>query len=321
MNRPFRLLTLLAVAAAAVLVQAGTAQADDPGCAFPAISTVYAFPLTTEATMLSGYLDPSPGCPSQGILSRIDGSEQTVVGEGFFELPLDARSGEWYLSSYTVGGETRTFEPVAPYLVKVLKLTRITSTEPPRPDPFPYGTSLHVSGVFEGWTPGIGWQPMAGRELSIIVGNIYDGHPPVPTTTDASGAYSLDVRIYSSFLGGAYFSGDDTWVHSSSFSDVQIHGLVSAHVSDRTPGVGERVRITGTVAPGNVPVWLERQVGTSWVKVSPTVIATARGHYSLTYRPSTRGVQHLRVWNDGTEPESRMGVQPFTKEFTLTVHR
>lgn len=321
MNRSFRPLTLLAVAAATVLVQVGTAQADDFDCPFPAIDSVYAYPQTPEATMLSGRVDPSPDCPSNATISRIDGSEQTPVGYGFFELPLDARSGEWYLSSYTMGDETRTFEPVAPYLVKVLNLTRITSTAPPIPGLIPYGTRVHVSGVFEGWTAATGWQPLAGRELSILTGYAIDGHQPVPTTTDASGAYSLGVRVYTSFAGGGDFPGDDTWVHSTGFSNVQVHGLVSVDVSDRTPGVGDRIRITGTVAPGAVPVWLERQVGTEWVKVSPTVTATARGHYSLTYRPTMRGLQHYRVWNDGTEPVSRMGVQPYAKEFKLAVHR
>ncbi|TDU91939.1 hypothetical protein EV138_5552 [Kribbella voronezhensis] len=321
MNRPFRLVTLLAVAAASVVVQVGTAAADDWDCPFPAIDSVYAYPQTPAATLLSGRVDPSPGCPSHAVIGRIDGSEQIAVGDGFFELPLDTRSGDWYLSAYTMGDETRTFEPVAPYVVKVLNLTRITSTAPPMPEPIPYGSIVHVSGVFEGWTAATGWQPMGGRGLSIVTGNGVDGHQPVPTMTDSSGAYSLSVRVYNSFAGGAYFPGDDTWLHAGSFSDVQVHGLVSVDVTDWTPAVGQRILVTGKVAPGAVPVWLERQVGTEWVKVSATVTATGRGHYSLAYRPTTRGLQHYRVWNDGTEPISRMGVQPYSKEFKLAVHR
>jgi hypothetical protein len=310
---------------AAVLVPALPAAAD-PTCPFPSIADVYAYQQTPEATMLTGRVDPSPGCPTDGILTSIDGTRQIVVGQGTFEVPLGTESGDWYLSSFTVWDvntgtpeETRTFQPVAPYLIRILDPTRITSTEPG--SYVGYGDRVTVSGYLEGWTADTGWQRMPGRALSITTGNGIDGHPNVPTVTDASGAYRLSVRIYNSWAGSAVYAGNDHWLRSYSFSQVQVHGLVSADVSDPTPSVGQRITVTGKVAPGAVPVWLERLVGEEWVKVSPTVTATANGNYRLTYRPTSRGVQQLRVWNDGTEPDSRMGVLPYTKEFKLAVHR
>jgi hypothetical protein len=321
---PPRLLAVL-LPLAAVLIPASPAAAD-PTCPFPSIVDVYAYQQTAEATMLTGRVDPGAGCPTNGILTSIDGSEQIIVGQGTFEVPLGTESGDWYLSSFTVWDvntgtpeETRTFQPVAPYLIRVLDQTRITSTEPA--SYVGYGDRVTVSGYLEGWTAADGWQRMPGRALSISTGIGSDGHPPVPTVTDAAGAYRLSVRIYNSWAGSAMYAGNDQWMRSSSFNQAQVHGLVSADVSDRTPGVGQRIAITGKVAPGAVPVWIERQVGDTWVKVSATVTATANGHYRLTYRPTSRGVQQLRVWNDGTEPEGRMGIQPYSKEFKLAVHR
>jgi hypothetical protein len=319
MNRPFRLLTLLAVAAAAVLAQVGTAEADDWVCPFPVLNDVYAYQDTPEATMLVGRVDPGAGCPTSGIISRVDGSEQYTVDSGYFQLPLDARSGEWYLSSFTVEDETRTFEPVAPYLVKVLDLTRMTSST--SAVTVGYGEQIEVSGVLEGWTPATGWQPIAGRELSIATGNGVDGHLSVPTTTDESGAYHLSVRIFASYAGSAHFAGDARWLGTYAPAFTMVHGLVSVHVSDRTPGVGQRIRITGRVAPGSVPVWLEQRIGTAWVRVTPVVTSGADGHYRLTYRPTTRGPQQYRIWNDGTDQENYAAVRPYYKEFKLAVHR
>ncbi len=322
MTHPFRppLLTFLLLASAAVLFPAGTAAADSNwDCPFPAIAEVYAYQQTPDATMLTGRVDPISGCPSTGIISRLDGSEQIAVGEASFELPLGTRSGEWYLSTLTVADITKTFEPVAPYVVKVLNPTRITSTAPA--SYVGYGDTVEVSGFLEGWTATTGWQRMPGRSLAISTGNGIDGHPSVPTTTDESGSYRLSVQIYNSFAGSALFASDDTWLRSWSFNQAQVHGLVSVNVSDRTPGVGQRIVISGKVAPGAVPVWLERLVGTEWFRMSETITADANGSYRLTYRPNARGVQQYRVWNDGTEVESRMGVQPYFKEFKLTVHR
>ncbi|GAA1522769.1 hypothetical protein [Kribbella lupini] len=310
---------------AAVLVPALPAAAD-PTCPFPAIADVYAYQQTPEATMLTGRVDPAAHCPSDGTLTSIDSGEQISFSYGSFEIPLGTESGDWYLSSLTVWDvntgtpeETRTFQPTAPYLIRVLDPTRITSTEPA--SYVGYGDRVTVSGYLEGWTAADGWRRMPGRDLSIATGNGSDGHPPVPTVTDASGAYRLSVRVYNSWAGGAMYAGTDQWLRSYSYSQVQVHGLVSADVSDRTPGVGQRIVVTGKVAPGAVPVWLERLVGEEWVKVSPTVTATANGYYRLTYRATTRGVQQLRVWNDGTEPEGRMGIQPYSAEFKLAVHR
>jgi hypothetical protein len=320
---PRRLLAVF-LPLAAVLLPAGPAAAD-PTCPFPTIVDVYAYQQTPEASVLTGRLAPSPGCPSNGSLTKVGTGEQLPFGEAMFELPLGTASGDWYLSSLTVHdlasgtAETRAFPPIAPYLLRVLDQTRIISTAPA--SIVGYGDPVTVSGYLEGWTAAEGWQRLPGRDLAITTGNGADGHPNVPTVTDATGAYRLTVRLYNSFAGSALFAGDDQWLRSSSFNDVQVHGLVSADVSDRTPAVGQRIAITGTVAPGAVPVWLERFAGSQWVKVSATVTASANGQYRLTYRPNSRGLQQLRVWNDGTEPQSRMGVQPYFEEFQIAVHR
>ena len=272
--------------------------------------------------MLTGNVDPGPGCPTDGILTSIDGERQIFVGQGSFEVPLGTKSGDWYLSSFTVYelgtgmSETRSFQPVAPYLIRVLDPTRITSTEPAVT--VGYGDRVKVAGYLEGWTAANGWRRLPGRALSIITG---DSRPSVPAVTDANGTYQLSVRIYNSFAGAAVYAGDDRWLRSSGGSYNQVHGLVSLDVSDRTPAVGQRIAITGKVAPGAVPVWIERLVGEEWVKVTPTVTATANGHYRLTYRPTSRGVQQLRVWNDGTDPMEMTAVLSYSKEFKLAVHR
>lgn len=319
MNRTVRLLSILTLTTTAALVSVGSAGADVTECRIPVVTKAYAYLQTPEATMLTGWVEPGAGCPASGVLSRIDGSEHRRIGDGFsFELPLSARSGEWYVSSLTVMDQTATYQPVAPYVVKVLRPIRITSTEPALI--VPYGQLITSAGVLEGWTADTGWRPLPGRPLSVSTGD--DTHPPVLTSTDSSGAYRVTVPAYKSFAAGRVeFAGDDTWMHKSSYPDVQVYGLVSVQVSDSTPAVGQRVRISGTVAPAGVPVWLERLVGGEWVKVSPTVISDADGRYRLTHRPQTRGVQQYRVWNDGTEPEGRMGVMPRSKEFTLSVHR
>ncbi|ADB33365.1 hypothetical protein Kfla_4331 [Kribbella flavida DSM 17836] len=320
-----RRLLAVALPLAAVLVPAGSAAADDPMCSLPSVGDVYAYQQAPEASVLTGRVTPKAGCPSTGILTAVRSGEQIFFGDAMFEVPLGTQSGDWYLSSFTVHdvasgtSQTRTFQPVAPYLLRVLDQTRITSTAPA--SYVGYGDLVTVSGYLEGWTAADGWRRMPGRDLSITTGNGVDGHPNVPTVTDASGAYRLDVRIYNSFAGSVVFAGDERWLGSSGFNDAQVHGLVSVSVSDRTPAVGQRVVVTGKVAPGAVPVWVERRVGTQWVKVTATVAAGADGRYRLTYRPDTRGVQQLRVWNDGTEPQSRMGVQPYVKEFELAVHR
>jgi hypothetical protein len=320
MNRKVRPLSVLALLVTAAVLPTGPATAGVTDCPFPTITKIYAYQQTPEATMLSGYVHPSPGCPSSGILTRTDGSAERPVGEGFFELPLNSRSGDWYLSSLTVMDRTMTYQPVAPYLVKVLRPTRLTSTQPA--SVVPYGQQVTASGVLEGWTAATGWQPLAGRPVSVATGNGIDGHPPVLTTTDQAGAYRVTVPAYDSFdTGSPSFAGDETWMHAGGFSDVQVHGLVTVRVSDDTPAVGQRIRISGTVAPAGVPVWLEQFVEAQWVKVSPTVSSDSDGRYVLSHRPQTRGVQQYRVWNDGTEPESRTGVLPFSKEFTLAVHR
>ncbi|WP_143465540.1 hypothetical protein [Kribbella sp. ALI-6-A] len=320
---PRRLLAVF-LPLAAVLLPAGPAAAA-PTCPFPTIVDVYAYQQTPEASVLTGRIDPSPGCPSNGTLTKVGTGEQLAFGEAMFELPLGTDAGDWYLSSFTVldqnGGpaQTRTFQPAAPYLLRVLDPTRITSTAPA--STVGYGDKVAVSGYLEGWTAADGWQRLAGRDLAIRTGNGVDGHPDVPTVTDADGAYALTVPIYSSFSGVAIFAGDDQWLRSGSSNYTQVHGLVSVAVSDRTPAVGQRVAVTGSVAPGAVPVWIERLVDSEWTKVTATVTAGTDGRYRLTYRPTSRGVHQLRVWNDGTEPEGRMGVQPYAKEFTLTVHR
>jgi hypothetical protein len=320
---PRRLLAVF-LPLAAVLLPAGPAAAD-PTCPFPTIVDVYAYQQTPEASVLTGRVEPGVSCPSNGTLTSIDGTEQVDVGYGSFELPLGTDSGDWYLSSLTVldqyGGpaQTRTFQPAAPYLLRVLDPTRVTSTSPA--STVGYGERIAVSGYLEGWTAADGWQRLAGRDLAIATGNGSDGHPDVPTVTDANGAYALTVPVYSSFSGGAIFAGDHQWLRSGSSSFTQVHGLVSVAVSDRTPAVGQRVAVTGKVAPGAVPVWIERLVGSEWTKVTATITAGTDGRYRLTYRPTTRGVHQLRVWNDGTGPMDLTGVRPHAKEFTLTVHR
>ncbi|MEV6283627.1 hypothetical protein [Kribbella sp. NPDC051770] len=310
----------LAVLLAAVLLgPALPAAADDPECPIPPVADVYAYQ-TPDATALTGRIAPVPACPTIATVKKLDGSAEISFEGDTFELPLGTESGTWYLASITTWpGDTRTFEPVAPNLLRVLDLTRITSTAPT--GFAAYGDRFTVSGYLEGWTPAGGWQRMPGRPLTIRTGNGWDGNPTVPTVTDASGEYRLTVPLYNTYGGAAVFAGDEQWLSSASFNDVQVHGLVDAKASDRTPNVGERVLISGKVAPGAVPVWLERLVGTEWVKVGPTVTAAANGRYRLTYRPTTRGVHQLRVWNDGTDPETRLGVQPAVANLRLVAHR
>lgn len=88
------------------------------------------------ADYLTGSIEPGVSCPTYGTLTRVGGTEESPVGDGGFVLPLGTRSGEWYLSSFTVidlgggGSHTETYPPTAPYMVRVVDLTRIRSTSP-----------------------------------------------------------------------------------------------------------------------------------------------------------------------------------------------
>lgn len=282
-----------------------------------------AYQNTPGADYLVGDVEPGAGCPTSGWLTRVDGTEHHPVGDGSgFVLPLGTRSGEWYLSSFTVmdfsgNSQTETFPPVAPYVVRVVNLTQIRSTSPEQY--VGYGASITVSGALEGWTDATGWRPVPNRTLS--VGRQAVDPSPVSVTTDTMGAYTATVQAFDSSAGGAVFAGDDTWRRSSSWPGVQVHALVSASVSDPTPVVRQRVKITGKVAPGSMPVWLERWHNGTWIKASDTVTADAHGNYLLRYTPASAGTHKLRVWADGTDPESRTGVHPYWKELTITAHR
>jgi len=321
-----RLLAASLLTAVAAIGAGTTANAADPACPFPTIADVVAFQNTAGADYLAGTIEPGAGCPTYGTLTRVDGTEELPVGDGSgFVLPLGTRSGEWYLSSFTVidyitggGSHTETFPPVAPYLVRVVDLTQIRSTSP---DQYVgYGESVTVSGVLEGWTDATGWRPLPNRTLSVLRGS--PDLSPASVTTNNEGAYTATVQAFDSFAAGsALFAGDDTWRRSSSFSGVQVHALVSAKVNDPTPAVQQRVKVTGKVVPGAMPVWLERWQDGTWTKVTDTVMADARGNYLLRYSPDSAGTHMLRVWTDGSDPESRTGVLPYWQEFTITAHR
>ena len=323
---PVRLFAAAMLAAVAAIGAGTTAHAADPTCPFPTITDVVAFQNTAGADYLTGSIEPGAGCPTYGTLTRVGGTEELPVGDGSgFVLPLGTQSGEWYLSSFTVidylgdgDSHTETFPATAPYVVRVVDLTQIRSTSPAQY--VGYGESIAVSGVLEGWTDATGWRPLPNRTLSVYR---QDADPsPVVVTTNALGAYTATVRAFDSFSAGtALFAGDNTWRRSSSFSDVQVHALVSAKVNDSTPAVRQPVKITGKVVPGAMPVWLERWQDGTWIKVTDTVMANAGGHYVLRYRPHSTGTHKLRVWADGTDPESRMGVQPYWRKLTITAHR
>jgi hypothetical protein len=317
-----RLLAAFLLTAVAAIGAGTTAHAADPTCPFPTITDVVAVQ-NEGADYLAGTIEPSAGCPTYGTLTRVGGTEESPVGDGSgFVLPLGTRSGEWYLSSFTVidvgggGSHTETFPPVAPYLVRVLNLTRVRSTSPEQY--VGYGDSVTTSGVFEGWTEATGWQPLGNRTLSVYR---QDADPsPLSVTTDALGAYTATVQVFTTGAGGAVFAGDDTWRRSSGSSGIYVHALVSAKVNDSTPAVRQPVKITGKVVPGAMPVWLERWQDKTWLKVTDTVMADARGNYLLRYRPDSTGTHKLRVWTDGTEPEPWLGTGPYWQELTITAH-
>ncbi|QNE21047.1 hypothetical protein F1D05_27985 [Kribbella qitaiheensis] len=302
---------------------ATSAHAADPGCPFPAITDVVAVQ-NEGADYLAGTIEPGAGCPTYGTLTRVGGTEESPVGDGSgFVLPLGTRTGEWYLSSFTVidlnGGpsHTETFPPIAPYVVRVVNLTRIRSTSPEQY--VGYGTQVTVSGVLEGRTDATGWQPLPNRTLSVL--QRLPDPSPLSVTTDNLGAYTATVRAYvTDAAGAALFAGDDTWNRSSSYSGVQVHALVSATVNDSTPAVRQPVKVTGKVRPGAMPVWLERWQHDAWIKVTDTTMADAQGNYLLRYRPNSTGTHKLRVWTDGTNPDSREGVLPYWQELTITAH-
>jgi hypothetical protein len=316
--------SLLTATATAGVGFGTAAHAVDPECAFPTITDVVAYQNRAGADYLAGDVEPGVGCPTSGWLTRVGGTEQHPVGDGSgFVLPLGTRSGEWYLSSFTVmdfsgNSHTETFPPVAPYVVRVVNLTQIRSTSPEQY--VGYGDLVTVSGVLEGWTDATGWQPLPNRTLPVVRQG--DDPSPVLVTTDNAGAYTATVQALDSFsAGSAAFAGDDTWRRSSSSPFVQVHALVSASVNDTTPVVRQPVKITGKVTPGSMPVWLERWQDGAWTKVTDTVTADTNGNYILRYSPASAGVHKLRVWTDGTEPESRMGILPYWQELTITAHR
>lgn len=319
-----RLFAAFLFSAVAAIGAGTTAHAADPTCPFPTITGVVAVQ-NEGADYLQGWIEPSAGCPTYGTLTRVGGTEESPVGDGSgFVLPLGTRSGEWYLSSFTVidylgdgSSHTETFPPTAPYVVRVVDLTRITSTSP---DQYVgYGENITTSGVLEGWTVA-DWRPLPNRTLSVY--RQVSDPSPLSVTTDALGAYTATVQAFDSFSAGMVrFAGEYTWRYSASFSRVQVHALVSAKVNDSTPAVRQPVKVSGKVVPGAMPVWLERWQNGTWIKVTDTVMADARGQYLLGYRPDSTGTHRLRVWTDGTDPLNRTGVLSYSQEFTITAHR
>jgi hypothetical protein len=247
-----------------------------------------------------------------GTLSTVDGS-QTLSLNYFdqFELPLGTKSGEWYLSSVETLDCQAQLEPVAPNLLKVLNLTRITPTTPEQY--VPYGQEITVGGVLEGWTQATGWQPVPSRSITVL-SRWYDPSP-VTVTTDDTGGYTAQVEAFDvAAAGSAHFAGDDTWLRADGGAFV-THARLSVEVSDTTPGVGRRIRITGAVAP----VRLEELRGDNWTVVAGPVTAEADGRYALRYGSTVTGTHQMRVWTDGTNPSGSLeGVYPYFQEFTLT---
>jgi hypothetical protein len=255
-----------------------------------------------------------------GRMSTLDGSQTVPMDSiGQFELPLGARSGEWYVSYLLTSDCEAWLPPVEPNLVKVRNTTRITPTTP---DQYvPYGQQITVAGVLEGWTQAAGWQRLAARPLDVWR-QWYDASP-VKVSTDTAGAYTATVTALEvAAAGTAHFAGDDTWLRADGGSFVQVHARISADVNDTSPAVGQRVRVTGQVAPGNIPVRLEELRDGSWTTVAGPVTADADGTYVLRYRPTLAGTRQLRAWTDGTNTSGTLeGVYGYTREFTVHVHR
>lgn len=271
-------------------------------------------------TVLTGSIDVPERPILAGQVSPLDGSRTARVDDGAqFELPLGTRSGDWYVSSLVAQGCEAHFTPADNTLVQVRHLTRITPTTP---DQYvAYGRSITVGGILEGWTQETGWQPLASRPLDVWR-QWYDPSP-VHATTDANGAYTATVTALEvAAAGSAQFAGDDIWLRAAGNAFIQVHARISIHVSDTTPAVGQRVRVTGRVAPANTPVRLEQLRDDTWTVVSGPITTGADGRYALSYRPTTRGTTLMRAWTDGTETEGNSeGVYPYFKEFSLHVHR
>lgn len=190
-------------------------------------------------------------------------------------------------------------------------LTRIQATTPHAYVPF--GQRVVASGVLEGWT-GAGWQPLAGRAVTV------SGGPDDPAArhvvTNQAGAYETNVRAMFSFEAGqAYFAGDDCWLAAYSHPSVQVHARLTCAPSEGIVALGREVRVSGKVVPGAMPVWLEQFDGSEWTRVTEPVRADSEGRYGVTFRPTTSGLLRMRVWTDGTEA----GVLPYSREFTLSV--
>jgi hypothetical protein len=318
-----RLFAAALLTAAAAIGAGTTAHAADPTCPFPTITDVVAFQNTPGADYLAGTIEPGAGCPTYGTLTRVGGTEQLPVGDGSgFALPLGTRSGEWYLSSFTVidylgdgSSHTEIFAPIAPYVVRVVNLTQIRSTSPEQY--VGYGDQVTVSGVLEGWTDATGWRPLPNRTLSVL--DLLPDPSPVSVTTDSVGAYTATGQALGPAAGDALFAGDDTW-HRAVGGGIRVHALVNATVNNSTPAVRQSVKITGKVAPGATPVWLERWQDDTWTKVTETVMADAGGNYLLRYRPDAPGIHKLRVWAAGTDIDGwgLWGVTAYWQELSVT---
>lgn len=323
LSSTLRLFATTIVVATTALAPGSAARAASVDCAFPDIDYVVAYQDGPGQESLTGRIEPYADCPTSGWLTKVDGSERipTLEEGGTFALPLGTRSGEWYLSSYTVGDHTKTYQPIAPYLVRVVNKTAIWSTSPEQY--VPYGERVTVSGHLFGWTEATGNVSLPGRKLT-VVGQLPDPSP-VQVTTDQTGHYTAQVRAFATDIAGtAYFAGDDTWHRASSWPIVIVHARLSARISDLTPAAGQRVKITGKVAPGGIPVWVVRAHddgwGVEWIRVTEPVMADANGHYTLYYRPDPVGDPRHEIFTPGRGGGLPGGVVGYWKPFNLTIH-
>lgn len=301
----------------AVSVTAEAASQDDTSCL--TVSAVVAVQMP-DTSVLLGSIDVPDRPIIYGQVSTRDGNQTVQVGEGAqFELPLGTQSDEWYVSYLRSPACEAHLAPTEATLVKVRNFTRI---RPNSPDLYvPYGQRITVSGVLEGWTQETGWMPLASRQIDVW--RSWNDPSPTHVPTDATGTYIATVRALEvGAAGSGHFAGDHTWLSASGNAQVKVHVRLSAHVSDTTPAVGQRIRVTGRVAPGNLGIRLEQLRDGTWTIASATVIADTAGNYVLRYRPTAEGTVQMRVRTDGIgDGGSSEGIYPYLAVFPLNVHQ
>jgi hypothetical protein len=199
----------------------------------------------------------------------------------------------------------------APAAVQAAKPAPATVTIAATPSAVTFGSPVTLGGKLTS-TKSVAGQSIAVQADTAPIDGVYKTVATV--TTDATGTWTATdsptaLTRYRAKAKGA----------TSPTTDVAVHLRVGIGVSDRTPAHGQRVRLSGRVAPAHdgAPVRIQRRTSSGWRTVARTTLVDAGtdvSRYSKRIRVYRTGTYRVRVLSGdtdhlaGTSPRRRLVV-------------